>query len=183
MIGIAFSFFNGTHKEVSNVIVNSGMSSLNVFIKLALLMLFWNGLFEIAKDAMVTKSISKLFKRPLSYIFKTVDKDSVCMEYIASNVVSNLLGLGACATPLGFKVMELLQENNVNKNVPSRDMIKFILINISTLSVIPTTIISLRESFNSNCDITFLCMIVSIFSFTITLIIESIINLILKVKL
>lgn len=175
-VGLLFSLISGTYQEVANVIVSSGMDSFKIFLKIALLMFFWNGIFQIAKDLKLTKYITKILKKPLSFIFKNIDKDSLCMEYIASNVASNLLGLGACATPIGFKVMEELQKNNTNKNIATRDMIKFVLINISTLSVIPTTILGFRLNENTKYDVTVLCIFVSLFSFITTLLFETIIN-------
>lgn len=175
-VGLLFSLVSGNYQEIANVIVSSGMDSFKIFLKISLLMFFWNGIFEIAKDAKLTKYVTKILKKPLSHVFKSVDKDSLCMEYIASNVAANLLGLGACATPIGFKVMEELQNNNPNKSIATRDMIKFVLINISSLSVIPTTILGLRLNENAKYDVTVLCIIVSLFSFIITLLFEMILN-------
>ena len=56
----------------------------------------------------------------------------------------NMLGVGNAATPFGLKAMESLQELNKNKDTASRSMITFIILNTAAVTIIPTTIISLR---------------------------------------
>lgn len=178
IIGLITSFILNKEEEVLKSIINSGIESWNLFLKLSLLMLFLNGVFEIAKDAQLTKILTKILKKPLSLLFPKIDQNSLCMEYIATNVVANMLGLGACATSIGLKTMELLKEENQNKEIINRNMIKFVLINISTLSFIPTSILTIRISLNSHFDIIYMSILVSCFSFIITLVIEMIFNFI-----
>ena len=61
----------------------------------------------------------------------------------------NMLGLGNAATPFGLKAMQELQKINKNKDIASRSMITFLIINTSSVTLIPTTIISLRILYNS----------------------------------
>ena len=65
------------------------------------------------------------------------------------NIVANILGLGNAATPLGLKAMDSMQKINKDKTKLSNSMAMFILVNTASLQVIPTTIISIRSSLNS----------------------------------
>ncbi len=171
LIGLIASFFLNTTNDVVSSINNLGENSLKVFLKLSFLMLFWNGMFNILKKTNVIKFLTKILHKPVSLIFKNVDSSSECFELIVSNLVANMLGLGSCATVVGIKVVKEL-DNLKYKN----DLIKFILLNISTFCIFPSTIIGIRISYNTKHEIYFLYIFVSIFSFVITLLINKIIN-------
>lgn len=175
VVGIVVCFFTGSIEKMGNVIVNSSMAAFNVFLKIGLLIMFWNGVFNIAIESGMIKNLTKLLKKPLHFIFKDVDPDSKCMEYISSNIIANMLGLGSAATPLGLKAFEELQKMN-NKDIPSRSMVKFVLLNISTLTFFPTTIISLRAMSGGSNDISLvtLMILVTLCATIITLILEKI---------
>lgn len=159
VIGIVVSFLTGSIDKLGTVIVESATDAFNIFLKVALLILFWNGVFNIAIQSGLIKNITKLLKKPLSFLFPDVDKDSVCMEYICSNMVANMLGLGSAATPLGLKAFEMLQNEN-KKDHPSRAMMTFVLLNISTLTLFPTTIISLRAMYKGTTEFSFIVLMI-----------------------
>lgn len=71
------------------------------------------------------------------------------MGFIASNVAANMAGLGSAATPFGLKAMECLQRLNKDKRVASEAMITFLVLNTSGVTIVPTTIISLRLFYGS----------------------------------
>ena len=66
------------------------------------------------------------------------------------NIISNILGLGNAATPLGLQAMEEMQKENLNKEYLSDNMMILIVLNTSSLQIIPTTIIAIRTSLGSN---------------------------------
>lgn len=131
----------------------------------------------------MVKNITKLLKKPLSFLFPDVDKDSVCMEYICSNMVANMLGLGSAATPLGLKAFEMLQNEN-KKDHPSRAMMTFVLLNISTLTLFPTTIISLRARYKGTTEFSFivLMILVTLFATIFTILLDRIVYVIQSKK-
>ena len=98
------------------------------------------------------------------------------LSLISSNVIANMFGLGSAATPFGLKAMKSLQELNSNKKVASKSMITFLVLNTSGLTIIPTTIISLRMMHGSNnpTEIVLACLIATIMSTTGGLIINKI---------
>ena len=182
VIGIVVSFLTGSIDKLGTVIVESATDAFNIFLKVALLILFWNGVFNIAIQSGLIKNITKLLKKPLSFLFPDVDKDSVCMEYICSNMVANMLGLGSAATPLGLKAFEMLQ--NENKKDPSRAMMTFVLLNISTLTLFPTTIISLRAMYKGTTEFSFivLMILVTLFATIFTILLDRIVYVIQSKK-
>ena len=177
VIGIVVSFLTGSIDKLGTVIVESATDAFNIFLKVALLILFWNGVFNIAIQS------GKLLKKPLSFLFPDVDKDSVCMEYICSNMVANMLGLGSAATPLGLKAFEMLQNEN-KKDHPSRAMMTFVLLNISTLTLFPTTIISLRAMYKGTTEFSFivLMILVTLFATIFTILLDRIVYVIQSKK-
>ena len=65
------------------------------------------------------------------------------------NMVANILGLGNAATPLGLKAMKSMQEENDKKDTLSDSMMMFIVINTASIQIIPTTVIAIRSSLDS----------------------------------
>ncbi len=88
--------------------------------------------------------------RPLvSKLFPDVPTEHPAMGYILSNMTANLFGLGNAATPMGIKAMEQLKELNGGRDEASRSMITLLAINTSSITLIPTTVIAIRMSYNS----------------------------------
>lgn len=62
---------------------------------------------------------------------------------------ANILGLGWAATPMGLKAMEELKKLNHGSTSASTDMCTFLIINISSLQVIPVSVIAYRSQYGS----------------------------------
>ena len=179
--GIAVSIITGKIEDLGNIIINSSKDAFNIFLKIGLLILFWNGIFNIAIESGMIKNLTRILKRPLGKIFKDVDPNSECMEYICSNIIANMLGLGSAATPLGLKAFDELQKIN-SKDYPSRSMIKFVLLNVSTLTFFPATIISLRllNGGSSSMSLIGLMILVTLLATCITLLLEKFFSILYK---
>lgn len=148
--GIIISLFTGEINNLGNIILTSTSDAFSLFFKMALLILFWNGLFNILKDSGFLKRLSKFLSRFLRFIFPEVDKNSLALEYICLTLISNFLGLGIASTSSGLKAFKLLKEEVKTKTLPSKSMIKFIVLNISSLTIFPTSIISIRSAYLGN---------------------------------
>ena len=98
------------------------------------------------------------------------------MSYISSNIIANMFGLGNAATPFGLKAMQSLQQLNKKKDTASRSMITFLVLNTSGVTIIPTTIISLRMMYGSSnpTGIVLPCIIITFLSTLSGLIIDRI---------
>ena len=136
--------FTGNFQDMGTLIINSSEKAFSVFLNLALMMTFWNGIFEIAIKSNLIHYITIILKKPLCLIFPTLKNNDIALNLIAGNIIANFLGLGSAATPLGIKTMEELNRINDQKNIASRAMIIFILLNASAPTLFPTSIYSLR---------------------------------------
>ncbi|HHU80836.1 MAG: spore maturation protein [Bacilli bacterium] len=147
--GILYSIFTGNTNQIGEIILNSSLDAFNLFFKVALLLIFWNGMFQIAINSGMIKRVSKILKPILVKLFPEIPYESEIFEYISAAIIANVLGLAAAATPLGLKAIEEMQKINTDKRKASRSMITLLLLNISSLTLFPSTIISLMHSFNS----------------------------------
>ncbi len=148
--GIIFCILNGKLELLNSLILNSSKESLELIIQIFPVMALWLGIMNIAKVSGLLDKIANLISPLLTFLFPEIPKGHKSLSYIASNVAVNLFGLGNAATPFGLKAMESLQELNDNKEVASRSMITFLVLNTSGMTLIPTTIISLRMFYNSH---------------------------------
>ena len=158
--GIVASIITGNINDLGNIMIDSSMKAFNIFFQTSILILFWGGLFQIAIDSGMVKRFSSLLKKPLKKIYPDLDMESLAYELICSNMVANILGLGAAATPIGLKAFkEMVKESK--DNMPTRSMLTFIAINCSSLTLIPTTIISLRKLNNGLTSVNLILMMIA----------------------
>ena len=145
-VGIVFGIFNG--KDMGDIILDSAGDAYNLIINLGPLIVMWSGILFIADKSGLLKVFSKLMKPLLKKLFPDV-KNEKALDYISSNVAANMIGLGSAATPFGLKVMKELDKENKNKGVATNSMITFLVLNTSGLTLIPISIIALRNSYGS----------------------------------
>ncbi|MFS8629661.1 MAG: spore maturation protein [Bacillales bacterium] len=149
VIGIVFAMFNGTMEEVNKAVFEGAKEAVTLCIGLISVLVFWLGMMKIAEEAGLLEKLSRLFKPLVSRLFPEVPGNHPAMGYILSNMMANLFGLGNAATPLGIKAMEEMKKLNGGKNEASRSMITFLAINTSSLTLIPTTVLSIRMNYGS----------------------------------
>ena len=147
--GILYSIFSNNFSFVNNEILASSAQSLEMFLSLFPIMVFWMGLMKIAENSGLLSKIAYKFSFVLSHLFPSIPAGHESLGLIASNIIINMLGLGSAATPFGLKAMEKLQELNDKKDTASEAMITFLVLNTSGVTLIPTTIISLRALYGS----------------------------------
>ena len=143
ILGITYSIIN-KDPNLTNNLLTSGKNSIDMILTILPLMCLWLGITKIAEASSLLTLVSKKLSKVVRIIFPEIPKDHPAIGYISSNIVMNMLGLGNAATPFGIKAMEKLKELNKNKDVASRSMITFLVINTSSATIIPTTVISLR---------------------------------------
>ncbi len=147
--GIVYSFITHNVYLVNLNILESPKEALNIMMILFPNIVLWSGLLQVAKDNGYLEFISRKMMFITHFLFPEVPKDNQAHYYISANMCSNLLGLGSAAIPMGIKAMNCLQELNSNKRVATCSMITLILINTSSLTLIPTSILVLRNSYDS----------------------------------
>ena len=150
LIGIIFGAWNGKMPELTNAALDSSKDAVSLCITMLGVMAFWCGIMEIAEKAgLVKKAAEKL--RP----------ENKANEQIAINFIANILGLGWAATPAGLKAMEALGELEEDRRlgrafgpvrkrgVAGDEMCIFLILNISSLQLIPVNVIAYRSQYGS----------------------------------
>ncbi len=150
IIGITYSIISGNAKMLNDEILLSGKSAFNLILTMMEVTVLWTGILSIAEKSGLLKKFSNLINPLLSKLFPNIKKGDKSLDYISSNVAANMLGLGSAATPFGLKAMKALQELNNKKDEASDEMITFLVLNTSGVTIIPTTVIALRLAYNSS---------------------------------
>lgn len=149
VIGIVVGVINGKIADVSTNLINSSKEAVTLCISMLGVMSLWTGLMQIARASGLIGSLTKSLNPIIRFLFPDIPKHHIVNEYIASNMIANILGLGWAATPLGLKAMGELKKLNKNKETASIDMCTFLIINISSLQLIPVNIIAYRSQYGS----------------------------------
>lgn len=145
-LGIIYSLITNNITLINDVILSSGNDALNLIMVMLPILVLWMGLLNIASHSGLLEKFAKLLNPLLSKLFPKLNKKDKALEYISSNVAANMLGLGSAATPFGLKAMQELQKNNPHKDTATSEMITFLVLNTSGVTIIPTTVIAMRLS-------------------------------------
>ncbi|MDD2489726.1 MAG: nucleoside recognition domain-containing protein [Bacilli bacterium] len=144
IIGILYGFLTGNIDLINKEIINSAKTALDMFLTIFPIIVLWVGIMAIAKESGLLDKLAKMLSPLLTFLFPEIPKNHESFGFISSNIIVNIFGLGSAATPFGLKAMKSLQELNQKKDTASRSMITFLVMNTSGLSIVPTTVISLR---------------------------------------
>ena len=148
IIGIIYSLVTG-NLDIGNELLKSSNKGLDIILSIIPIMCLWLGIMNIAKKSGLLDKLAKLLTPILIIIFPEIPQDSPCFSYIGSNIIMNMLGLGNAATPFGLKAIKEMQNINKEKDTASRSMITFLVMNTASVTIMPTTIISLRLLYGS----------------------------------
>jgi len=149
IISFVYAILTGNVESVSNSIFESTSSAVQLSITFLGTICLWNGIMKIAQETSFVENLTKLLKPIINFLFPEIKENSKAKEEISMNIIANVLGLGNAATPLGLKAMKTLQKENDKKDTISNSMAMFIVINTASLQLIPTTVIAIRASLNS----------------------------------
>lgn len=148
--GILYSLFTGNIEVINKEILECTNVAFDMIIKIFPVLALWLGIMKIAETSGLLKKLASLLTPILSKIFPEIPAGHESLSLIASNVIANMAGLGSAATPFGLKAMDSLQTLNKKKDTATRSMITFLVLNTSGVTIIPTTIISLRMLYGSS---------------------------------
>lgn len=148
LIGITYSFFTGNSALINNKIIEASSEGIRLVIDMLPILVLWMGIMNICEKSGLLTKFARLLKPLLKKLFPSVKNDDA-LGYIASNIAANAIGLGSAATPFGLKAMQELQQENEKKDTASDAMITFLVLNTSGVTIIPTTVIALRQAAKS----------------------------------
>lgn len=162
IIGIIFGAFTGNLPNVTEAALDSAKEAVSLCITMIGVMSFWVGLMKIAEKAGIIEGMAKKMGPILDFLFPHIPKQHRSREYIATNMIANFFGLGWAATPAGIKAMEELEnlederrkgivkgKKTVARGVANTEMCTFLIVNISSLQLIPINIIAYRTQYGS----------------------------------
>lgn len=161
LVGIIFGAFNGKMPEITNAALDSAKEAVTLCITMMGVMSFWVGIMEIATRAGTIESASKKMRPLIRFLFPEIPEGHKAQEHITTNFIANFLGLGWAATPAGLQAMEELEKLEDDrrcgrvpglvrsKSVASNEMCTFLILNISSLQLIPVNVIAYRSQYGS----------------------------------
>lgn len=153
LIGVCYAAFTGNISEVTNAALDSSKEAVTLCLTMLGVMSFWMGLMEIATKAGVIQALSRKLRPAIHFMFPNLPANHKANEHISTNVIANILGLGWAATPAGLQAMEALgdlqEERGENREIASDEMCTFLIINISSLQLIPINMIAYRSQYGS----------------------------------
>jgi len=149
IIGIGYSFITGRVGEVNQAILQGASSAVTLVFSLAGILIFWTGILQIANKAKMLDLLAVLLRPVTKILYPKLANDHKAIKFLTTNMISNFLGLSSVATGAGIKAIEALQETNPDKSKPSFEMYTLLVVNTAGLALIPTTVITLRSTFNA----------------------------------
>ena len=149
VISIVIAILTGKVENINNSVFESTKSAVELTLTLIGTMCLWSGIMKIAVNTSIIEKIKKLLKPIMRFLFPKIKVQDKEYQEICMNIISNLLGMGNAATPLGLKAMQSMQEKNEEKEKLTDSMAMLIVLNTASLQIIPTTVISIRTSLGS----------------------------------
>ena len=147
--GIFFAAFHGTMGQTTESFISSSTEAVNLCIFMLGVIGVWNGMMEIAVKSGLMKKIAKTMYPFIHWLFPDIPPRHKANEYIAANMAANILGLGWAATPAGLKAMRELQKLEEGGGRASDMMCAFLVLNISSLQLVPINMIAYRSQYGS----------------------------------
>ncbi|MDD6234224.1 MAG: nucleoside recognition domain-containing protein [Lachnospiraceae bacterium] len=154
LLGVAYGAATGRIEDVSNGFIEGGGEAVSLCITMLGIVSLWTGVMEIARKSGLIAGLKKKIAPLIKWLFPDVPPEHPASEYIAINLIANFCGLGWAATPAGLKAMEALaalQDERAGHHVTkaSDAMCAFLVINISSIQLIPVNIIAYRAEYGS----------------------------------
>ena len=176
LLGVLWAAVGGRLDEVTMGALDGAGEAVSLGITMLGVMAFWSGILEIAQNSGLVDWMSEKMRPVMRFLFPYLDSEHPAVRYMAVNMIANCLGLGSAATPAGisaFQELEKLEEerrkneglenrsfvnprkSNVKnltvqpKGTASNEMCTFLILNISSLQLIPVNIIAYRSQYGS----------------------------------
>ena len=158
-IGILYAALTGNMNAVANGALDAAGEAVQLCITMIGVMSLWVGLMEIASKSGLVGSLTRGIQPFITFLFPRIPKDHPARQYISTNIIANILGLGWACTPAGLKAMEELEKledarrsgrdagTARKKGTAGNEMCTFLIINISSLQLIPVNVIAYRSQY------------------------------------
>lgn len=169
LIGIVYGVLAGNVDEVTKAFVSCSGEAVSLCISMTGITAMWTGMMKIAENSGLVTELAAKMRPLLRFLFPKLDTESKAAHYICLNFLSNVLGLSWASTSSGLCAMKelkelQLQKENAEKNtedsgkkdavknssmIASNEMCTFLIINVSSLQLIPVNMIAYRAKYGS----------------------------------
>lgn len=169
LIGIVYGVLSGNVDEITGAFVSCSGEAVSLCISMAGITAMWTGMMKIAENSGLVSELAVKMRPLIRFLFPKLDTESKAVHYICLNFLSNVLGLSWASTSSGLCAMKelkelQLQKENAEKNtedsgkkdavknssmIASNEMCTFLIINVSSLQVIPVNMIAYRAKYGS----------------------------------
>ena len=132
--------------RVLSGLFDSAKTGFDISLGLVGVMSLWLGIMKIGERGGLIELFGRAINPFFSRVFPDIPAGHPASGSIVMNFSANILGLDNAATPLGLKAMRELQEINPHKDTASNPMIMFLVLNTAGITLIPTSVIAIRQS-------------------------------------
>lgn len=148
-----WQFLANDNPDILQEIIKSSFSMAKLSAEIAIgligVLSLWLGFFKVAEASGMIRILSKLLAPFFNALMPSVPKDHPAMGSMTMNLAANALGLDNAATPLGLKAMQDLQSLNKTPSIASNPQILFLVLNTSSVTLLPVTIFMYRAQFGA----------------------------------
>ena len=145
VVGSICMLFWTSPENMLTVMIGASSDAFKLSLELCAIYAVWLGILELVDASGLSEKLAKLLRPFIRKIFKIHDSETEKM--IALNMSANVLGLGNASTPMGLAAMKRLDSGNA---IASHAIIMLIVLNATSIQLLPSTIIGLRASAGSS---------------------------------
>lgn len=149
LLGVIYGAFAGTLDGVTEAIINSAKEAVNLVIAIAGITAFWTGIMKIAEQTGLVEKLARRIQPLLRFLFPELKNQEKANYYISLNFLSNFLGLSHASTSSGLLAFQELDRLNGYSTIASKSMCTFLIINVSSLQLLPINMIAYRTQYGS----------------------------------
>lgn len=153
LIGIIWGMMSGQTEAVGKALIESGGEAVSLCITMCGIVGMWCGMMKIAEESGLISRLTAMLKPVLRFLFPRLPVSHPAQDAISMNLIANILGLGWAATPAGLKAMEdlaaLQRERGEPSDTAGSEMCTFLVLNISSLQLLPVNMIAYRAQYHS----------------------------------
>ena len=149
LLGVIYGAFAGTLDGVTEAIINSAKEAVNLVIAIAGIAAFWTGIMKIAEQTGLVEKLARRIQPLLRFLFPELKNQEKANYYISLNFLSNFLGLSHASTSSGLLGFQELDRLNGYSTIASKSMCTFLIINVSSLQLLPINMIAYRAQYGS----------------------------------
>ena len=149
LLGVIYGAFAGTLDGVTEAIINSAKEAVNLVIAIAGITACWTGIMKIAEQTGLVEKLARRIQPLLRFLFPELKNQEKANYYISLNFLSNFLGLSHASTSSGLLAFQELDRLNGYSTIASKSMCTFLIINVSSLQLLPINMIAYRAQYGS----------------------------------